>query len=218
MTTRVVGELGVVPNDVVQAGSAVGVDHGSVVRGRGVGPAASARDEGGGRRGLAAKGGRAAQHVDAGKARRPGEGAERFDRRHVPVAEVGVELASGVQLEQAPARVAGTWAATVSITATSPVTAFSRSKHVSGSFMWYSTPRYSTMSKVPNVERSTDVKSATTGSTRLPSTRCASSNPRRPGRSERQKSVVSRDWSGSSPRARQSFQYSERAVKSTPQA
>ena len=149
-----------------------------------------------------------AHHLDARETRRARERAERLDRRHVPVAEVGVELTAGVQLEQAAPAFPGTCAATVSITATSRVTARSRSRHVSGSFMWYSTPRYSTMSNVPSVARSTVVKSATTGSTRLSSTRCARSKPRRPGRSARQKSVVSRDWSGSTPRARHSFQYS----------
>ena len=86
----------------------------------------------------------------------------------------------------------GTRIATVSITATSRVTARTRSRQVSGSFMWYSTPRYSTTSNVPSESRSTVAKSATTGSTLLPSAACAKSKPRRPGRSGSQKSVVSR--------------------------
>ena len=51
--------------------------------------------------------GRAAQHVDARETRRARERAEGFYRRHVPVAEVGVELAAAVQLEEAAAGVAG---------------------------------------------------------------------------------------------------------------
>ena len=111
--------------------------------------------------------GRSAHHLDAREPRRPRERAERFDRRHVPVAEVGVELAAGVELEQAPALVAGNLRGDGLDHRDPRVTARSRSRHVSGSFMWYSTPRYSTMSNVPNVARSTVVKSATTGSTRL---------------------------------------------------
>ena len=96
--------------------------------------------------------------------------------------------------------------ASVSMTATSLVTARTRSRQVSGSFMWYSTPRYSTTSNCPSSSRSTFWKSATTGSTFDPNAAEANSNPRRPGRSGRQKSVSSRDWSGRVPLAMHSAQ------------
>ena len=105
----------------------------------------------------------------------------------------------------------------VSITATSSVTARSRSRTLSGSFMWYRTPRYKAMSNRPTSSRSTVAKSATIGST-LDARAClAKSKAVRPGSSGSQKSVVSRPWSGRTPRSSHSAQYRWRAAMSTPQ-
>ena len=113
--------------------------------------------------------------------RRPGTGRGGLDRRHVPVAEVGAQRAAGVELQERLVvesldvhrlrldhrHLLGDGA--------------DPSRQVSGSFMWYSTPRYSTTSNCPSPSRSTVWKSATTGSTAEPERGRRSRSPAGPG-------------------------------------
>jgi len=59
-----------------------------------------------------------------------------LDGRYEPVAEVRLHITASVELQQAFVVKALRCTASVSMTATEFVTARTRSRHVSGSFMW----------------------------------------------------------------------------------